>query len=167
MTVSRRTLGRAAIGLAAAAAFWFSLRESAETRALRVIERLARALRRRSGQSVAEWRRTLEQLASEELASTARVSVPELGTLEGRAEVLATALASGGVFEIELEPSGVQLDDRRANVRLTLSIVAHVPGAERRESRSASVVLQREQRSFRLLSLEIDRALREEPEARP
>ncbi len=167
MTASRRTLGRVVVALLVALAFYFSLRESPESRVWALLDRLAQAVHRPSNENELEWRRDLQQTFARDLTSSAQLIAPELGTVEGRERLLELALESGGVFEIKLEPSDIQFEKRSASARFRLSIVLHLPGSERRESRVGSVALVRDGQAFRVQSIEIERALREQPEARP
>jgi hypothetical protein len=164
---SRRTLGRVVVALLAAVAFYLSLRESPESRIQALLERLAHALHRAPDENELEWRRGLQQVFARDLTSSAQLVAPELGTVEGRERLLELAVESGGLFEIELEPSGIQLEKRSASARLRLFIVLHAPGSERREARVGSVALVRDGQAFRVQSIEIEHALREQPEARP
>jgi hypothetical protein len=167
VTVSRRTLGRVVVALLVAVAFYFSLRESPESRVQALLDRLAHTLYRPSDENEHEWRRGLEQVFARDLTNSAQLVAPELGTVEGRERLLELAVESGGLFEIKLEPSSIQLEKRSASARLRLSIVLHSPGSERRESRVGTVALVRDGQAFRVQSIEIERALREQPEARP
>jgi hypothetical protein len=167
VTASRRTLFRVLLALAVALAFYFSLAESDESRVEKVFERLAHAVHRPPDRSVLEWRRGLSAVFASDLTTSAQLSAPELGTVEGRERLLELALESGGVFEPELQASSIQVDERGASARLTMTLVSHLPGSEREERRVVTAKLVRDARSFRVQSLEIENALRDQPEARP
>jgi hypothetical protein len=167
VTASRRTLGRVVVALLVAVAFYFSLRESPESRIKAALDRLAHALHRAPGENELEWRRGLQQVFARDLTSSAQLVAPELGTVEGRERLLELALESGGLFEIKAEASGIQLEKQSASARLRLSVVLHLPGSERRESRVASVALVRDGQAFRVQTIDVEHALREQPEARP
>jgi hypothetical protein len=165
--VSRRALAKLFVAVLAAAAFYASFWESPEARVRTLLEKLARALRRGSGKSEEAWARALEKTFSAGMVPGVRLEVPELESVEGREQVIELAMQTRGVLEVALDPSGIRIDEDRAHARLSLSITSHLPGSVRREQRGASVELVREDGVFRVRSIEIEEALREEPEARP
>ena len=167
MIVSRRALAKLLVAVLAAAAFYASFWESQESRVRTLLEKLAAALHRKPKIAEAAWARSLEQTFSAGMVPSVRVVVPELESVEGREHVIALAIETRGVFEVELDPSGISVAGDRAHARLSLSIINHLPGAERREKRAASVELVRDDGAFRVRSIEIEPALREQPEARP
>lgn len=167
MTVSRRSLARVAIGLAAAAAFYFVLWESEESRVRATVERLAAALHRGSSRSDGEWRQGLHRTFEESVTPEARLTVPELGVVEGRARLLELALESGGIVEVELDPSSVHVEEHRARVRARVTLTQHLPGFERSEVRTASIDLVPQGDGFQVDRIELGEPQRDQPEARP
>jgi hypothetical protein len=156
-----------AVALLVAVAFYYSLWESPESRARTVLERVAKSMHRGPGETQAAWRRRLQVGFERDLAPSVRLAVPELGNVEGRERLLELAVETDGLFEVELETPTIQLESQRARARLSLTIIYHSPGSERREARGASVELVSDGRAFRLQSIEVERAVREQPEARP
>lgn len=167
MNGSRRAVARVAVGLVAAVAFYWMIWDTPEDLARARLAHLAGALARDAGATEADWRGRLARAAEEGLTPTVRLVVPELGAVEGRESVLEYAFQTGGILEVEVDPVSVHADERRARARLTLTLIQRVPGSERREQRAATAELVRDGKVYRLQTLEVERAGREQPEARP
>jgi hypothetical protein len=165
--VSRRTLAKLFVAVLAAAAFYASFWESPETRVRGLLEKLAHALHRDSSKTEQTWARGLERAFEAGMVPEVRLRVPELERVEGRDRLIELGLETRGVLEVELDPSGIQIQGDQAHARLSLAITNHLPGSERREQRVASVELVRSDGVFRVRSIELEPPLKERPEARP
>jgi len=164
---SRRTLARVAVGVVAAVAFYWMIWDTPEDLVRDRLSHLAAALARDALTTEPEWRGRLARAGEEGLTPTVRVVVPELGAVEGRDSVLEYAFQTGGILKVEADPVSIHADERRARARLTLTLIQRLPGSERREQRAATAELVRDGRVYRLQTLEVERAGREQPEARP
>ena len=167
MNRSRRALAQIVVGAAAAGAFYLMIRESPEDQVRARLSHLATALVRDSQTTEAAWRGRLAKACEEGMTPTVRLVVPELGAVEGRESLLEYAFQTGGMLHVEVDAPSVHVEDGRARARLTLTLTQRLPGAERREQRSATAELVRDGKAFRLQTLEVERAGREQPEARP
>jgi hypothetical protein len=96
------------------------------------------------------------------------VSVPELGTFEGRDEILGGyALADGTELRFGVEQFDVRVRKERAEATLLTSLLVKVPGEERRQLRTANVRLERREGRFLIASIIISTIVEVPPEARP
>lgn len=96
------------------------------------------------------------------------LSLPELGTFEGRDEILgAYALADGTSLRFAIEQAEVRVRKDRADATLLTSVVVRVPGEERRQLRTVSVRLERRSGEFLISTLAVSNVVDEPPEARP
>lgn len=167
MNRSRRALAQIVVGVAAAGAFYLMIWETPEELVRKRLSQLSAALGRDSQTTEVAWRGRIAKAFEEGLTPTVRLVVPELGAVEGRESLLEYAFQTAGTLHVEVSPVSVHVEDRRARARLTLTLIQRLPGSERREQRSATAELVRDGKSFRLQTLEVERAGREQPEARP
>jgi hypothetical protein len=164
---SRRALAQIVVGVVAAGAFYWMIWETPEELVRARLSHLAAALPRDSQTTEMAWRGRIAKAFEEGMTPTVRLVVPELGAVEGRESVLEYAFQTAGMLHVEVDPVSLHVEDERARARLTLTLVQRFPGSERREQRSATAELVRDGKSFRLQTLEVERAGREQPEARP
>lgn len=167
MNRSRRALAQVVVGVAAAGAFYWMIWETPEELVRKRLSQLAAALGRDSETTEAAWRGRIAKACEEGTTPTVRLVVPELGAVEGRESLLEYAFQTSGMLHVEVDPVSVHVGEGRARARLTLTLIQRLPGSERREQRSASAELVRDGKGFRLQTLEVERAGREQPEARP
>ena len=96
------------------------------------------------------------------------LSVPELGTFEGREEILgAYALADGTELRFGVEQFDIRVRKDRAEATLLTSLVVKVPGEERRQLRTVSVGLTRKEGRFVIATIAVSGTVEVPPEARP
>lgn len=96
------------------------------------------------------------------------LSVPELGTFEGRDEIAsAFELGDGLGLRLSIEQSDVRVKQSRAEATLLMSLVTKLPGEERRQVRTVSVELARRGDAFLISSLSVSTRSDEQHEARP
>ncbi len=167
MNRSRRVFAQAVAGVAAAGAFYLMIWDTPDELVRKRLSQLAAALGRDSQTTETAWRGRIAKACEEGMTPTVRLVAPELGAVEGRESVLEYAFQTAGMLHVEVDPVSVHVAEDRARARLTLTLIQRLPGSERREQRSATAELVRDAKSFRLQTLEVERAGREQPEARP
>ncbi|MDQ2647776.1 MAG: hypothetical protein M3020_28520 [Myxococcota bacterium] len=167
MNRSRRALAQIVAGVVAAGAFYLLIWETPEELVRARLSELAAALPRDAQTTEMAWRSRLAKAVETGTTPTVRLVVPELGAVEGRESLLEYAFQTTGTLHVEVDPVSVHVKEQRARARLTLTLIQRLPGSERREQRSATAELVRDGKLFRLQTLEVERAGREQPEARP
>lgn len=96
------------------------------------------------------------------------LSIPELGTLEGRDEIAsAFELADGLGVRISIEQSDVRVKTDRADATLRVSFVVKIPGEEQRQLRTVSVDLVRRGDDFSISQAQVSVRADDPAEARP
>jgi hypothetical protein len=99
---------------------------------------------------------------------TLTLSIPELGTFEGRDEIVAAFAQGDGLnLHFSIEQSDVRVKQGRAEATLRMSIVVKVPGEERRQIRTVSAELTRRRDAFLISALSVSIRADDPPEARP
>lgn len=141
---------------------------SDQRRILRTLRDLAAAASSLPSDSDAARGRRLRAVLARSTLPDVVLSVPELGTFEGRDEIAAAfALGDGLGLRLSIEQSDVRVKQDRAEATLLTSLVVKVPGEERSQVRTVSVELTRRGEAFLISSLAVSARSNEPPEARP
>ena len=167
---SRRALGLLALSSGLAAGAYLVFGNSDERRVLEVLRELAAAVSAQRGDTERIRARRIGAALEQRTAEALRLSIPEIGDVEGRDEVGELLIGAGALpLELSIEASTVQVDTARGRARaaLTLTAVLRYPGEERRDTRAASVDLTRTPAGFRVERIQVEEKSRIEPEARP
>jgi hypothetical protein len=164
----RRALALAACALGAALGLYLVFGASDQKAVLSALREVALGVASRASESeeahVARFRAVLARRAVPGIS----LSVPELGTVEGRDEIVALlALSEGTKIGVDIEQADVRVDTTRAQATLLVSFIVRIPGEERRQVRTVSADLVRSHGEFRVSSLALSAVSREQPEARP
>jgi hypothetical protein len=167
---SRRTLTLLAVAVVAALGLYLIFGSSHERRVLTVIRELAAAVSTQPGDTEASRARRVSAALRDRTTESVVLSVPELGDLEGRAELEELLVNAAGVpLTLSVDASTVQIDpsERRARATVTLTATLRYPGEERRDTRAANFELSRVGDAWRVSNVRIEAKSRVEPEARP
>ena len=167
--ITRRfTLGSGVVLVAFGAAGYLLLGSSEERRILSLLRDLMAAASSLPRESDAERARRLHGCLLRSTLESVTLTLPELGTLEGRDEIMAAyARADGASLRFSIEQSDVRVRGARAAATLLSSLVVKVPGEERRQLRTVSVQLERTERHFLIVSIAVSAIVEQPPEARP
>lgn len=137
-------------------------------RILSTLRELAAAASSLPGDSDAARGRRVRAVLARTTLPDVVLSVPELGTFEGRDEIAsAFALGDGLGLRLSIEQSDVRVKQDRAEATLLTSLVVKIPGEERRQVRTVTVALTRRDDVFWISSLTVSAPSNEPPEARP
>lgn len=164
----RTTLASGLVLLGVAGGGYLLFGGSDERRILSSLRELGAAASSLPAESDRERGRRLRAALARLTLPSVTLSVPELGTFEGWDEILgAFALADGYGLRVGIEQSEVRVRQNRADATLLVSLVAKVPGEERRQKRTLSVELKRTGARFLVASIAVSSSVDEPPEARP
>lgn len=141
---------------------------SDQRRILNTLRQLAAAASSLPNDSDAARARRFRAVLARSTLPDVVLSVPELGTFEGRDELAsAFELGNGLGLRLSIEQSDVRVKQDRAEATLLTSLVVKVPAEERRQVRTVSVELTRRGEAFLISSLAVSAPSNEPPEARP
>jgi hypothetical protein len=168
-TTRRFTLASGALlFVALGAAGYLLFGSSDERRILTLLRELLASASSLPRESDAERARRFRAALERSTLPDVTVSVPELGTFEGRDEILAGyALADGTELRFGVEQFDLRVRKERAEATVLTSLLVKVPGEERRQLRTASVRLERREGRFLIASINISAIVEVPPEARP
>ncbi len=159
-------LAGAAVALSAGLYLVFG--DSDQKRVLGALRELGAAVSSRAAESDREHAARLRAALERHALPNVSLSAPELGTVEGREELVALlARAEGTSLTVGIEQADVRVDSKRAQATLLVSLLVRVPGEERRQVRTLSADLVRRGSELRVSALALSAPSREQPEARP
>jgi hypothetical protein len=166
---SRRQLAWGGLGIAGLLAGYAMFGPSDQRRVLAILREVLLSPRAVSGDTEERRRARVRSALSKHALPSVSLTLPELGELEGHAAILSLLeQASGITLDVSIEQSDVVIEGETCEATLLVAVTLSTLGERRRQVRTLSCKLLRQQKAeFRLAQISASAASREQPEARP